>query len=84
MGTAGESGLRRLAVLRRQLEDVQGKKDRLLTDRNALLARLADSGVSRTELAQACGLTPGRITQLLDRGSAVATSSEISEVRQAL
>jgi hypothetical protein len=68
-------GVRRLALLRRQLDTVHRKKTQLLTERNAILAQLDESGVARTQLAKVSGLTPGRITQLLDRQSAAASRS---------
>jgi hypothetical protein len=72
--------LRRLAALRRQIELIQRRNERLLAERNVLLAQLADSGVPRTDLARATGLTAGRITQLLDRDSADASTSDVQEV----
>jgi ParB-like chromosome segregation protein Spo0J len=62
--------MRRLALLQRRIEAVKRKNALLLAERNAVLAELDACGVSRTQLAQASGLTAGRITQLLNRHSA--------------
>jgi DNA-binding MarR family transcriptional regulator len=67
MGVDSRRGLRRLVQLCEQLETVRRRQVQLLIERDALLAQLCDSGVSRSELAKAAGLTPGRITQLLDQ-----------------
>jgi hypothetical protein len=68
-------GVRRLALLCRQLEAVHRKKAQLLLERNAVLAQLDESGVARTQLAKVTGLTPGRITQLLERQSVAVPKS---------
>jgi DNA-binding MarR family transcriptional regulator len=59
--------LRQLGRVCRRLEAVRRQQVELLAERDALLAHLCDHGVSRSELAKAAGLTPGRITQLLDQ-----------------
>jgi hypothetical protein len=59
--------LRQLGRVCRRLEVVRRQQVELLAERDALLTHLCDSGVSRSELAKAAGLTPGRITQLLDQ-----------------
>jgi hypothetical protein len=59
--------LRQLARVCQRLEAVRRQQVELLAERDALLAHLCDSGVSRSDLAKAAGLTPGRITQLLDQ-----------------
>ena len=66
MGVDAGVEMRRLGVLRTQLEDLQRQRARLLAERNAVLRRLVECDVSRTELARASGLSQGRITQLLD------------------
>jgi DNA-binding MarR family transcriptional regulator len=66
MGDDARRSLRRLTQLCAQLQEVRRRQVQLLAERDELLAHLCDSGVSRSELAKAAGLTPGRITQLLD------------------
>jgi DNA-binding MarR family transcriptional regulator len=67
MGVDSRRSLRRLAELCEKLDAVRRQQVQLLAERDALLAHLCDSGIPRSDLAKAAGLTPGRITQLLDQ-----------------
>jgi hypothetical protein len=59
--------LRRLARVRTELDGARAQEERLRAERDALLVDLVDLGVRYAELADAAGLTEGRIAQLVGR-----------------
>ena len=59
--------LRRLSRLRSELDAVRGQEEQLRAERDALLVELAEQGVRYADLADAAGLTEGRIAQLVGR-----------------
>ncbi|MDT7547624.1 MAG: hypothetical protein QOE84_18 [Actinomycetota bacterium] len=67
MAVDARMSLRQLGRVCQRLEAVRRQQVQLLAERDELLAHLCDSGISRSELAKAAGLSPGRITQLLDQ-----------------
>lgn len=70
MASSDESQLRELGRLRRQLVDARRKVAELERQRDQLICELRAAGVASSRLADAAGLSPGRVTQITDRYSA--------------
>ena len=63
----GADRLRRLERACRQLKRARDEAERLTAERDAMVVALAAEGVPYAALAEASGLTPGRVAQLVAR-----------------
>jgi hypothetical protein len=70
VGSSDESQLRELGRVRRQLLDARRKVAEFERERDQLICELRAAGVASSRLADAAGLSPGRVTQITDRDSA--------------
>ena len=63
----GADPLRRLVHVCEQVKAAREHAERLTADRDAMVVALAAEGVPYASLAEASGLTPGRVAQLVAR-----------------
>jgi hypothetical protein len=61
------TSLRRISSIRRKLDAARAEEAQLRAERDELLVVLAKQGVRYAELAEASGLTAGRVAQLVGR-----------------
>lgn len=64
---AGENPLPQLRQLREQIRRLDAEREDLAEGRDLLIRRAAEMEISERQIADAAGLSPGRVNQIVHR-----------------